>query len=387
MNLSEQKHGILIGISLTVIVLYLFGFFSPSPPPPKQIQEQTGQARLDKLLDEPLSLYAGARRDKSKRSKESQLGKQWGVALRKMMKGEVSGRKVMTDSNTTNQQAKKTENKKDKEDKKTDEDDDNKNDENVEYADDSYYADTTKNQKDNTKDLGVAGISGGLVLPYTGSTGHDDPQTLDTVDEWIAYFIDANSLSSTDKLVNATRSKEISEELFYLVVEELMVNFREKLKRYGVIVLNKTPSLESFHRLVRISESNSYDQDVQSSIENALQQYSNINHIQVLIDAINSQEDNTKLKAIEVSVRSAQINLRGDQDNPTTQEGQQPPHFDRKRIIYESLKITLENVAQKDSSQRVRQQAEDAARIIGDLLQPQGLISQASQPLNNTQHI
>lgn len=380
MNLSEQKHGILIGISLTIIVLYLFGFFSPSLPPPKQIQEQTEQTRLDKLLDEPLGLYAGARPDKSKRSKES--GKQWGVALRKMMKGEVSGRKVMTDSNTTNQQAKKTENKKDKEDKKTDENDDNKDDENVEYTDDSYYADTTKKQKDGTEDLGVAGISGGFVLPYTGSAGHDDPQTLDTVDEWIAYFIDANSLSSTDKLVNAKRSKEISEELFYLVVEELMVNFREKLKRYGIIVLNKTPSLESFHRLVRISESNSYDQDVQNSIENALQQYSSINHIQVLIDAINSQEeDNTKLKAIEVSVRSAQINLRGDQNNPTTQEGQQPPHFDRKRIIYGSLKITLENVAQKDSSQRVRQQAEDAARIIGDLLQPQGLISQASQPL------
>ena len=378
--MNEQKQGILIGIGLTITALYIFGFFSSFQASPKQVQKQAQQTGLNQLLDEPLGLHADVRQNRSKRNKKSQIGKQWGVALKNMMENKGSNKKVMTGSKTTDPQTEKTTNKKNKkEDKQTEEN----ADKNTDGTDNSYYADAIKEQKTN-EDLGIAGISGNFALPYT--TDRNDPQSLDTIDEWIAYFINTNSLSSTDKLVNAKRSKEISEDLFYSVVEELIANFRDKLKRYGIIILNKTPSLESFHRLVRISENRNHEheQDIQNSIENALQQYMNINHIQVLIDAVNSQEDNTKLKAIEISISSAQINLRGGQniDHSIDQAGQQlqpqTVHFDRKRIIYGSLKMALENVAQKDHNQKVRQRAEEAARIIGELLQSQNVIFQTS---------
>ena len=213
-------------------------------------------------------------------------------------------------------------------------------------------------------------------MPHTPEK-NDTTTEFDTIEEWIAYFVNAQALSSIDKFTNAYLSQEISGELFYGVIEELLTNFRTKLKHYGIIALNKTPSPESFDHLVHIIESDHHEQAVQNRTAQGFNMYTHPNYVGTIINTLSSPKDGVRLKAIQVAVKSAQINLRAN-DNPASREPQsrqrtlsQGNNIDKYTnfFSYQSLKIKLESMAQQDHNSTVRSQAEQAVNIISDLLQ------------------
>ena len=234
-----------------------------------------------------------------------------------------------------------------------------------------------KYNNDSPQSSGITGISGSLHMPHTPEKNDANAAEFDTIEEWIAYFVNAQALSSIDKFTNAYLSQEISGELFYAVIEELLTNFRTKLKHYGIIALNKTPSPESFDHLVHIIESNHHEAVQERANQAFIRLYTHPNYVGVIIDTLNSPKDSVRLKAIQVAVNSAQINLRPN-NNLASREPQsrqrtssQENNIDKYRSIinYQSLKIKLESMAQQDHNSTIRSQAQQAVDIISELLQ------------------
>ncbi len=360
MNLNEQEKGILTGIILTVIAFYTFNFFLSSEP--SKQQEKVEHTRADKLLNEPLGLYTGLGNKEDPRSRNRNKR-----AARK--KNKAQNKNAATETKNNKEHATKDENKKEnEEEEKTKEDNENTDIE----TDNSYLAKEQYNNE-SPNSSGIAGVSGSL---YTGHLPGENNTTEEfaTIEEWIAYFVSAHSLASIDKFTNAYLSQQISSDLFYTVIEELLTNFREKLKQYGIIALMKTPSFESFDHLVHITDSDHHE-GVQLRIIDAFNTYTQPGHLSIIEAALNSPKDDVRLKAIKIAVDSAQSNLRPN-DNPVAESRQRQGasaqrndvHLDGNIFLYRRLKVKLENIAQQDHNSTVRSQAEQAVSIINNLL-------------------
>ena len=371
MEFNEQEKGILIGVILTVMFVYTFNFFFPSQTPSKLAlqEEEIQQTHVDRLLNEPLGLYTGVEKideDKSQRKRKALKRKRKSrkkIAARKRKKG---NRRHAKRNKVTSDEKKKDE------DKKAEDEDSEEKSENTNIANNDPY---TPENIENNESSGISGMSGSLYPNHMGAAEDGNTHEFDTVEEWVAYFVNAQSLSSIDKFINAYLSKEISGSLFYAVIEELLINFRENLNHYGIIALNKVPSAESFEHLVHISEDSHHPPSVQARAIRSFGIYTDINYTGVLITVLDSSKDSVRLKAIEVAKESAQNNLRPDRQ-PSSQQTRQrvslPDNgFDRYKnvVFYDSLKSKLESMAQQDANPTVRTQASQAASIINDLLQ------------------
>ena len=331
MDLNEQEKGILVGVILTVVAFYTFSFFFPSQTPSESDlqQEEIQQTHADRLLNEPLGLYTGVEKVNEGRPQRNRHN-----ALKKM-KGTTPNKKAVADKKMENDK-KQIDKKKEAEDEDEDEDEDKKKeDEETEEdsdntdveVDNSYAAEDTKGNESS----GIAGVSGSF---YPGNMSGENENTaeLDTIEEWVAYFVNAQSLASIDRFTNAYLSQKISSDLFYSVIEELLTNFREKLKHYGIIALSKTPSRESFEHLVHITESDHHEQKVQSRAMQSFNMYTQTSHLNVVDATLSSSKDNVRLKAVEVAVTSAQLNLK---PNSNSLDGEKSKSSASKTIIIE----------------------------------------------------
>ena len=366
MDFNEQKKGIVIGVVLTVMSFYTFNcLFSP------QISKQQGkieQTHANKLLNEPLGLYTGSEniRDKTPHNRKKRTARKKDKAHNKNAIAETRKNEIHATKDNEKKEDKQEEEKTEEDNENTDIDTDN-----------SYLAKEQYNNE-SPESSGIAGISGSIYTAYT-SEGNNNTGELDTIEEWLAYFV-AGDLSSIEKFTNAYLSQKISRDLFYSVIEELLTNFRASLKRYGSIALNKTPSPESFEHLVHITESNHHEQEVQNRAIKAFNTYTHIDRVSIIIDILSSPKDDVKLKAIQVAVDSAQSNLRPS-NNLVSQESRQRQRVSsqennmdkykniKNKAFYESLKSRLENLAQQDHNSTVRDQAEQAVNTINELLQ------------------
>ena len=374
MDLNEQEKGILIGVVLTVIAFYTFSFFFPSQTPSESDiqQEEIQQTRADRLLNEPLGLYTGIEKVNEGRPQRNRHN-----ALKKMVKGTTPNKKAVADKKMENDKKQTDKKKEDEdEDKKKEDEETEEDDNNTDVEVDNSYA--AENTKDN-ESPGIAGVSGSFYPGYM-SGENENTEELDTIEEWIAYFVNAQSLASIDRFTNAYLSQKISSDIFYSVIEELLTNFREKLKHYGIIALSKTPSRESFEHLVHITESDHHEQKVQSRAMQSFNMYTQTNHLNVVAATLSSSKDNVRLKAIKLAVTSAQLNLKpnsnsldGENQNRQRQRlsssGSNDFYKYKNVVLYQSLKEKLENMAQRDHNSAVRTQAGQAANTINELLQ------------------
>ena len=370
MEFNEQEKGIFIGVILTVMFVYIFNFLFPSQDSSKlDLQkEEIQQTQADRFLNEPLGLYTGVERiDEDESQRKNTLKRKRKRRSRK----KIAARKGRNNNKRDVKRNKvKNDEKKEDEDKKAeDEEAEEEKNENINVADNDPY--TAENRENNES---ISGISGSLYPNAAATEDNNNTHEFDTVEEWLVYFINAQSLSSIDKFTNAYLSKEISGTLFYAVIEDLLINFRESLNHYGLIALDKVPSSESFEHLVHISEDadHPHPPNVQSRAKGSLKTYTNFSYIDILSETLDSSKDNVRLKTIDVVQTSAQVNLRSN-DQLSNGESRQrvlPSGIGGSRkIIYDSVKIKLESIAQKDVNSTVRIQASQAANVIGDLLQ------------------
>jgi hypothetical protein len=112
----------------------------------------------------------------------------------------------------------------------------------------------------------------------------------DTIEEWIAYFLESpNDYQRFLEFITAYQTQEITQEVFYGVVEELAVQPSQMLQRFAVLALVSTPSAESFRELVALQNSN--NPSLSSQANAALSDYQVPDRLTILASLLNNNED------------------------------------------------------------------------------------------------
>lgn len=110
--------------------------------------------------------------------------------------------------------------------------------------------------------------------------------------EFIKDFLDQPTEQSTLMLVGRFQAGEITSPQFYQIVQEMLQDSRNEVKRLGLFALGSTPSTESFLRLVSIGQEQGVSADLSAQAQTYLGQYAALDYLPALepILASNSQE-------------------------------------------------------------------------------------------------
>lgn len=372
MDLMEQKQGILMGIGLTLLGLYVFGFFH-TPSEVKQVPT------FETVVDRPIDLSVRAKREKVVKAKEKKIekGHEWGV-LTKMKKpspvaisAKVSAKhdKIKEDANKKQDNEKQDEEEKNA--NKTTED----NTQGVMVAHyDPHLSDSDVAQPESSPKA----FGGGIGLSHRGQQ-ESDP-TLKNVDQWIDWLSNAPSWGKVENFISAYRSQEVLESVFYSVIEALIESPHSQVRHYGFLALSSVPDFKSFQLLVRIASVKDGLGNQERANKDLQSAYVGVHHLPILSQALDSTEDNMKLKASIVAEISAKKNLKNI-SNPNTVSvdrgrverrpingGASPHPLTSPRTAYENIANKLEYLATNDSNAEVQASAGSAARTIHNLL-------------------
>ena len=221
-------------------------------------------------------------------------------------------------------------------------------------------------------------FGGGIGLPHRGQQV-DDP-TAKSVDQWIDFLSNGHSWSKMEKFISAYRSQEVLDSVFYSVIEALIESPHSQIRHYGFLALSSIPDFKSFQLLVRIASIKDGLGNQERANKDLQSAYIGVHHLPILSQALDSTEDNMKLKASIVAEISAKKNLTNKQPNLAGTEsgrverrplkgGNNSPHpLASPRTAYQNIANKLEYLATNDSNAEVQASASNAARTIHDLL-------------------
>jgi hypothetical protein len=129
----------------------------------------------------------------------------------------------------------------------------------------------------------------------------DQPNLLDpkTLKDWKAVVDKGPGFTGVNRLINEYQSKRVADDIFYKVVDELLVSNDSTKRQYGILALGATPSLTSFTRLAKSSSTESQSNN-RSALENALLVYREAGYITLLTTALQSGEPPSIAASLEI---------------------------------------------------------------------------------------
>ena len=382
MDVLDQKQGILIGIGLTLLGLYVFGFFTSSPNPVEEDKIQAENTSF-KDLDMPIAVNTKARERKRTETKKEDLqkGQEWGT-LKKMMKDLPVAVSAKVSPNH-NVKAEEKEEEKEEEDKEEDEE---KNaeatDENPQGTIVAQHVPESNPELAKSEDTVMAF---GTAPVFPQARQKQNP-ALESVDQWINFLLSPPSWDKMEGFISAYKSQEVLESVFYSVIEALLENANSQVRHYGFLVLSSVTDFKSFEILVRIASNNDSFGNQDKARQTLESSYIGVHHLPILNQALESHEDNMKLKAISVAEISANKNLKNQNRSlVTNNEGgrvQRRPIDGRPSTpppsasqAYRSLAEKLNQIASTDNNPDVQSSADRVARTIDNLLLGMGMVS------------
>lgn len=379
MELIEQKKGIFIGIGLTLLCLYGFGLL-PRPFLMERVKEdiKAQDIGINQLLDETKSAKLKPTHKTVKNPKKKpEKGQEWGV-LKKMVKDSPVA--ISAEVAVEHGKAVTDEKAEEKEDKEKEEDKNAKAQEKENVLTAQYQPpQPTLDEIQPEVEKPMTAFGGGI--PPFSLTDQPKNQALETVEEWIAYLSNTPTWDKTENFIRSYKSQVILESVFYSVIEALIAHVDPQVRNFGFLALGGTPSLRSFQQLVEISSQSDEmgnhtraDKDLRSS-------YIVAKHLSILSQALDSNEDHTKLKATEVIEASAKKNLKT--SSPTlassnTGRAERLPIYGNSpspindpslRTSYQDIASKLEHIANTDQNAELQNRAGRVAQTIHQLLQ------------------
>lgn len=213
-----------------------------------------------------------------------------------------------------------------------------------------------------------ANMNGTGVTPYGAVDPNKNPQTYE---EWIAYLFTNPSFEKTSKFIQLTQIGNVKTEIFYAVVEKMLLSQAPRMHEFAVMSLGSYANLQSFELLFAVGNEPSMDEKVKSQARSYLSQYGGLSYVGIL-GAAAAVPDDAEMSnyAISLILEQARANLAASSTTPAT-----PGASDTTRTpassavkVYQSLVTTLNAVAQNSPDANLRASAQNAASAIAALL-------------------
>ncbi len=142
----------------------------------------------------------------------------------------------------------------------------------------------------------------------------DEPKTLD---EWLAFILREPNYERTIKLITKHQVHELTADIFYNVVQEMLADSRGKMHEYAVMALGSAPSTRSFQLLQAAVAGEHEGSALRLQARNYIKTYSRIEFLKYLISTITSEtSEETRFEALRMIRLSAEQNLKS--TRPTT---------------------------------------------------------------------
>lgn len=116
--------------------------------------------------------------------------------------------------------------------------------------------------------------------------------------EWSKELFASEDRQTVLKFVSAYKSKEVSENDFYNVVQQLLASQQESKKGFGLYALRTTPSYQSFAALIKAQAS--LNSTYQTYVQDALLSYNQPANLNYLRQALSIADKQVVLKTLEI---------------------------------------------------------------------------------------
>lgn len=119
--------------------------------------------------------------------------------------------------------------------------------------------------------------------------------------QWAALVLREPDHSKTKKMVEYYQSRLIKANVFYAIVDKMLLDSRPKMQQLGVMALAATPSAPSFEALAEYASSEAADSTMKTKANEALAKYSTVVYVKVLAAVLTSTQ--SKVAAVEAHRR------------------------------------------------------------------------------------
>lgn len=106
--------------------------------------------------------------------------------------------------------------------------------------------------------------------------------------EWEKKLLAHPDLVATTAFVQAYRSGQLSSTSFYRIVDVMLKDSRQDMRSLGLMALGSTPSLASFNQLAQLLKTEPTTSELQTKINEYLNQYTDLQHLDVLSSVMNA---------------------------------------------------------------------------------------------------
>lgn len=190
--------------------------------------------------------------------------------------------------------------------------------------------------KEDAIDNSLADAGAGGFFPLNGPTQNKLPESFE---DWEVLVLRTPSYKNTTKLISHFQTNLVSPAVFYQVVEAMLEDPRDDMKKMGIFAAGSTPSINSFALLAKTMEKEAGNTNIYAEIKSQAQVYTRIQHLNILKTILLSSDSiYTLTLAAEYVEASANINL------PPTTETENEPFISPYAAQYESISTVLNNL-------------------------------------------
>ncbi len=191
-----------------------------------------------------------------------------------------------------------------------------------------------------------------------------DPNALpETLEEWESLVLNPPTIDAVMTLIKYHQAKLVSDEIFYKITETLIRSSNEQTRKFGIIALGSSPSLQSFILLTYASEVEK-SSALQTMISSNYNTYVSLQYLSVLGPAMQSPDANVRLQAISSLSHSASLNIKKSNE---VMSGRGRVSSNSSAQYYQGFLAVLQNLANNDPNGDVRTQAGAAYNQISGL--------------------
>lgn len=218
-----------------------------------------------------------------------------------------------------------------------------------------------------TESNSIFGVGGAKTITQVTEQNRDDNRLPETLEEWEAYVLSPPNLDRLMDFIKYHQAKLVLDDIFYALSEKMITDSREEIRKFGILALGSSPSLEAFIMLALVSETER-SSALQSLIETNYNTYTAVRYLGVLAPALRSENTTARFQAALNVGRSAEMNLQAGSTGTPSGRGRLPrTDGGGNRQIYEGFLPVLQQLAAQDPDSGVRQAAQRSIEIIENL--------------------
>lgn len=159
-----------------------------------------------------------------------------------------------------------------------------------------FPEDPVSDESDDSEAIAFNGGGAGTTLTpinQAGAGGAASPNEK-TKNDWEKSLLTTPNARETSRFIGAYQTRQISKEVFYGVVGQMLNDGRTQMRQLGVNALGGTPSIESYQMLV---ETSANEQGVvKSQAERYLDTYSQVQNLEILYLALTMPDMGSDVK-------------------------------------------------------------------------------------------